>query len=83
MHTQHHHNTNSTNFTLYNKPLENNYIVQTITNQQQNLSTNLEFFLNLLHEHNNDFLNNPTHNKTNSNHISMHIKIREPTSLNN
>jgi hypothetical protein len=52
-----------------------------MTAQRQNLSTDLEFFLDLLREHGSDFITDPTHDEANSDHVSVRMEIREPTSL--
>ena len=67
---------------LYGKPLENGYVVRARTAQRQNLSADLELFLDLLREHGSDFLSDPTHDEADSDHVSVRMEIREPTSLN-
>ncbi|MDP7152316.1 MAG: hypothetical protein QGI70_15280, partial [Paracoccaceae bacterium] len=81
MHAQRHRGADSTGFALYGKPLEAGYIVRAMTAQRQNLSTDLEFFLDLLREHGSDFLSDPTHDEADSDHVSVRMEIREPTSL--
>ena len=81
MHAQRHRGADSTGFALYGKPLESGYIVRAMTAKRQNLSADLEFFLDLLREHGSDFLSDPTHDEADSDHVSVRMEIREPTSL--
>ena len=82
MHAQRHRGADSTGFALYGKRLlRAGYIVRAMTTRRQNLSTDLEFFLDLLREHGSDFLSDPTHDEADSDHVSVRMEIREPTSL--
>lgn len=78
MEAQRHRGADSTGFALYGEPLESGYIVRAMTSNRQNLSADLEDFLNILRQNGSDYLGDPTWDDADTAHVSVRMTIKDP-----
>ena len=81
MAAQRHRGADSTGFAIYGPPVDNGFIVRAMVAERDDLSDDLESFLEILREHGSDFLADPTHDDAKSRHVSVRMTIKEPKSL--
>ncbi len=81
MEAQRHRGADSTGFAVYGPPVDEGFIVRVMGADREKLSTDLEDFLAILREHGSDFLSDPTYDDADSNHVSVRLRIKDPTDL--
>ncbi len=78
---QRHRGADSTGFALYGAPLEQGYVVRAMISDRDQMSKDLETFLEILREYGSDFISEPTYDTDTTKHVSVRMEIGEPESL--
>ena len=79
MEAQRHRGADSTGFALYGPPVEDGYIVRAMAANRDKLSSDLTSFLEILRENGSDFISDPSHDDSDTQHVSVRMLIKEPT----
>jgi len=79
MEAQRHRGADSTGFALYGPPVESGYIVRAMASDRDKLSGDLTSFLEILRDNGSDFISDPTHDDSDTAHVSVRMLIKDPT----
>lgn len=82
MDAQEHRGADSTGFAIYGPPLEKGYKIRGMGFNNNNLSTDMELFREILKDHGADLLSDPTFITNDEDHYCVRMEISDPTDLN-
>ncbi len=81
MEAQRHRGADSTGFAVYGPHLDEGYVVRAMVRDRAGLSKDLEDFLEILREHDSDFLSDPTWDDARTAHVTVRMTIKVPGSM--